>query len=100
MARIFNATYHDPNSLQVDIDDLILNYSATMRRILKHIGVKPSDSSYYGIVGVSSSSYSLLVFVFLIVFLFFSIYHSFGELKVIFCLCVYLSLCVCLCVCV
>ena len=52
MARIFNSTYHDPDSLQIDIDDLIENYSATMRRILKHIGIESTHIGYYEIFGV------------------------------------------------
>ena len=52
MARIFNATFDDPNSLQIDIDDLIDSYSATMRRILRHVGVEPTHPKYYSIAGV------------------------------------------------
>lgn len=51
MARIFNSTFNDENSLQVDLDDLLQNYSATMRRILKHIGVENSLPDYYSIIG-------------------------------------------------
>ena len=52
MARIFNSTYSDPDSLQIDIDDLIENYSASMRRILKHIGIESIHDGYYEIFGV------------------------------------------------
>ena len=52
MARIFNSTYNDPDSLQIDIDDLIENYSASMRRILKHIGIESTHNGYYEIFGV------------------------------------------------
>ena len=52
MARIFNVTFDDPDSLQIDLDDLIINYSATMRRILIHIGVDPTHPKYYSNAGV------------------------------------------------
>ena len=61
MARIFNATFDDPNSLQIDIDDLIENYSATMRRILKHVGVEPTHPKYYSIAGVRHQLFFILV---------------------------------------
>jgi hypothetical protein len=52
MARIFNATFHDPDSIQIDIDDLIQNYSSAMRRILRHVGITSSQPNYYEILGV------------------------------------------------
>ena len=61
MARIFNATFDDPNSLQIDIDDLIENYSATMKRILRHVGVEPTHPKYYSIAGVRHQLFFILV---------------------------------------
>ena len=37
MARVYNATINDPNTLHVDVDELADNYSATMKRILRHM---------------------------------------------------------------
>ena len=39
MARVYNLTIDDPNSLHIDVDDLVDNYSSTMRRILRHMEV-------------------------------------------------------------
>jgi hypothetical protein len=52
MARIFNATFRDPDSIQIDIDDLIQNYSSAMRRILRHVGITSSQPNYNEILGV------------------------------------------------
>ena len=53
MARIFNATYSDPDSIQIDIDELIENYSSVMGRILRHVGILAPQPNYYDILGVS-----------------------------------------------
>lgn len=70
MARIFNSTYDDPDSLQIDIDDLIENYSATMRRILKHIGIESTHIGYYEIFGVRMCDFIPYFFIKIIISLF------------------------------
>ena len=44
MARVYNATVNDPNTLHVDVDELADDYSATMKRILHHMQLS-SDTS-------------------------------------------------------
>ena len=44
MARVYNATINDPNTLHVDVDELADNYSAIMKRILHHMQLS-SDTS-------------------------------------------------------
>lgn len=45
MARIFNHTWKDPHSLNIDLDDLMEEYSLTMRRVLAHIDIPLSTSA-------------------------------------------------------
>jgi hypothetical protein len=42
MARVYNLTINDPHTLHVDVDDLVDDYSSTMRRILRHMEVTGS----------------------------------------------------------
>ena len=46
MARIYNHTYRDPNTLNIDLDDISRDFKGSIRRIMNHLQLGLDDAAF------------------------------------------------------